>query len=99
MPIEMNRQRCCCFTGHREDKLQRPQKRFLKTLNERLLRLLKMDSRPSLPGWLMASIFGLVSLSLNIVKSIGTFISLLQFRLKASTPIGMKAGGNDIGDC
>lgn len=36
MPIEMNRQRCCCFTGHREDKLQRPQKEVLEDLKREI---------------------------------------------------------------
>ena len=37
MPIEMNRQRCCCFTGHREDKLQRPQKEVLEDLKREII--------------------------------------------------------------
>ena len=36
MPIEMNRQRCCCFTGHREDKLQRQQKEVLEDLKREI---------------------------------------------------------------
>ena len=32
----MNRQRCCCFTGHREDKLQRQQKEVLEDLKREI---------------------------------------------------------------
>lgn len=32
MPLEATRQYCCCFTGHREDKLHRPEKEVLDDL-------------------------------------------------------------------
>ena len=37
MPLEANRQCCCCFTGHREDKLQRSEKEVLDDLKQAII--------------------------------------------------------------
>ena len=37
MPLEANRQYCCCFTGHREDKLQRLEKEVLDDLKQAII--------------------------------------------------------------
>lgn len=36
MPFETNKQYCCCFTGHREDRLHRPEKEVLGDLNREI---------------------------------------------------------------
>lgn len=34
MTLEMNRPKCCCFTGHRENKLKRSEKEILEDLKQ-----------------------------------------------------------------
>ena len=34
MTLEMNRPKCCCFTGHRENKLKRSEKDILEDLKQ-----------------------------------------------------------------
>ena len=37
MLFETDRQHCCCFTGHREDKLQRPEKEVMEDLKRAVI--------------------------------------------------------------
>ena len=34
MTLEMNRPKCCCFTGHRENKLKKSEKEILEDLKQ-----------------------------------------------------------------
>lgn len=45
MTLEMNRPKCCCFTGHRENKLKRSEKEILEDLKQAINQAID-DSKP-----------------------------------------------------
>jgi hypothetical protein len=58
MTEQEKRKKRCCFTGHRPEKLDRPEAEIIAWLETEIRKLLRKGLSLSYLGWLVVSIYG-----------------------------------------